>query len=65
MKVGSSKLKNNHTDFVYNVIIVRFGQTKVRKETFHAAKKPIKTWDVNVDNTVISKLIEKNQILST
>ena len=33
-----------------------FGETKVTKEKFYAAKKPIKIWDVNVDNIVISKL---------
>ena len=25
---------------------------------FYAAKKPIKIWDVNVDNIVVSKLVE-------
>ena len=35
----------------------RFGETKIAKEKFYAAKKPIKIWDVNVDNIVISKLI--------
>ena len=34
----------------------RFGETKVTKEKFHAAKKPIKTWDVKVDNIVNSKV---------
>ena len=38
--------------------MLRFGETKIEKETFYAAKKPIKIWDVNVDNKVISKLIE-------
>ena len=28
------------------------------KEKFYAAKKPIKIWDVNVDNIVVSKLVE-------
>ena len=36
----------------------RFGETKVAKETFFSAKKPINIWDVNVDNTVIWKLVE-------
>ena len=31
----------------------RFGETKVAKETFLSAKKPINIWDVNVDNIVI------------
>ena len=39
--------------------MLRFGETKVTKEKFYAAKKkPIKIWDINVDNIVISKLIE-------
>ena len=36
--------------------MVRFRE--IAKETFSAAKRPIKVWDVNVDNTVISKLIK-------
>ena len=28
------------------------------KERFYAAKRPIKIWDVNVDNIVISKLVK-------
>ena len=38
--------------------MLRFGGTKIPKETFYAAKKPIKFWDVNVDN--ISKLVKTN-----
>ena len=38
--------------------MVRFGEKETAKEKFYAAKKPIKIWDVNVDNIVISKLIE-------
>ena len=41
-----------------------FGDTKLAKEKFFAAKKPIKTWDVNVDDKLISKLIEEKLILS-
>ena len=37
---------------------MRFGETKIVKETFYAAKRPEKTWDINVDNLVISKLIK-------
>ena len=40
--------------------MLRFGKIKVAKEKFYGAKKPIKIWDVNVDNIVISKLIERN-----
>ena len=39
--------------------MLRFGETKVTKEKIYAGKKPIKIWDVNADNIVISKLIEK------
>ena len=38
--------------------MLKFGEKNVTKETFYAAKKPIKIWDVNVDNIVVSKLIE-------
>ena len=37
---------------------MRFGETKIVKETFYAAKRPVKTSDINVDNLVISKLIK-------
>ena len=36
----------------------RFGETKVTKEQFHAAKNPLKIWNDILDNVVISKLIE-------
>ena len=38
--------------------MLRFGETKIVKEKFYAAKKPINIWDVNVDNIVISKLVK-------
>ena len=37
---------------------LRFGKTKLVKEKFYGAKKLIKICDVDVDNIVISKLIE-------
>ena len=37
---------------------MRFWKTEIAKEKFYSAKKPIKNWDVNVDNTVISKLVK-------
>ena len=37
---------------------MRFLKTKKAKEKFHTTKKPIKIWDVNVDDIVISKLIK-------
>ena len=38
--------------------MVKFGEREIAKERFYAAKRPIKTWDVNVDNIVISKLVK-------
>ena len=38
--------------------MLKFGETKVAKEKFYGAKRPIKIWDVAVDNIVISKIIE-------
>ena len=34
------------------------GEKEIAKQKFYAAEKPIKIWDVNVDNIVVSKLIE-------
>ena len=49
--------------FFDSIIMLRFGKTKVAKEEFYGTKKPLEIWDVNVDNTVISKLIEtKNNL---
>ena len=44
--------------FFHSIMMFRFGEKKVTKEKFYVAKKPIKIWYVNVDNIVISKLIE-------
>ena len=38
--------------------MVRFGERETAKEKFHAAKRPIKICDVDVDNIVISKLVK-------
>ena len=38
--------------------MLKFGKTTVTKEKIFAAKIPINTWDINIDNTVISKLVE-------
>ena len=35
-----------------------FDKTKAAKEDFYGAKKKTKIWDVDVYNTIISKLIE-------
>ena len=41
-----------------SIIMFRFDETKVGKIEFYDAKKLVKTWDVDIDNIVISKLIE-------
>ena len=35
--------------------MVRFGGREIAREKFYAAKKPMKIWDVNIENIVISK----------
>ena len=40
-------------------MILKSGEKKVIKQKFYAAKKPIKTWDADFDNIVISKLTER------
>ena len=50
------------TKFFDSIIILRFDKTKVSKKEFYSAKKPATIWDVDVDNIVISKLIETKNI---
>ena len=38
--------------------MVKSGEREIAKENFYAAKRPIKIWDVNVDNIVISKFVK-------
>ena len=38
--------------------MLRFGKTKIAKEEFCGAKKPIKICDVNVDSMAISKFFK-------
>ena len=40
--------------------MLRFGEANIAKEKFYAAKKNINSWDVHVDNMVISKLAKTN-----
>ena len=35
--------------------MLKFGEKEIVKEKFYASKKPVKIWNVNVDNIVISK----------
>ena len=41
--------------------MLRFGKTNVAKEEFYSAKKSINICQVNVDNIVISKLVQKKK----
>ena len=43
--------------------MMKFGKTEIAKEKFYAAKKPIKIWDVNVNNIKISNFGTQQQIL--
>ena len=38
--------------------MLSFCETKVARIEFYGAKKPIKIWDVNVDNIAILKLVK-------
>ena len=38
--------------------MVTFGDREKSKEKFRASKRPIKIWDVNIDNFIISKLVK-------
>ena len=38
--------------------MLRFREIELAKAKIYAAKKPIKIWDVSVDNIVISKLVK-------
>ena len=38
--------------------MLRFGETNVALERFYGAKKPMNIWDANVDNIIISRLLE-------
>ena len=45
--------------FFVSKIMLRFGKTEeAKKEFYHAKKKKIKVWDVNVDNIVTSKVVD-------
>ena len=51
---------------------MRFGEKEITKENFYAVKKPMKIWDVNVDNIVVysfriddEKLLEKYKAIWT
>ena len=38
--------------------MVKFGKTEIAKETFYVVKRPIKIWDVNFHNILVSKLVK-------
>ena len=55
----SYRSRSNHNFFFPKYNMARFGEKEIAKEKFHAAKKPIKNFDINVDNIVHWKLIER------
>ena len=38
--------------------MIKYVKTEIAKENFYAAKEPMKIWDVNIDNILISKLVK-------
>ena len=38
--------------------MLRFGETKIAKEKVYATKEKKSIWNINIDNIVISKLVE-------
>ena len=40
--------------------MLRFGKTKVTKEKFYDVKNPLTTWDVDINNIVILKVVKTN-----
>ena len=54
----SYQLAKKQSQYFCSIKMVRLEKKGIAKEKFYAAKKPKKNWNVNVDNIVISKLIE-------
>ena len=44
--------------FFGSLIMLRFAETNVAKEEFYGAKKPMKIWDADVNDILISKLVK-------
>ena len=42
------------------MIMLRFGKTKLTKEKFYDVKNPLTTWDVDINNIVILKVVKTN-----
>ena len=47
------QLKYNCHKIFYSIIMLRFGKVNVSRKELYGGKRPIKMWDVNVDNIVI------------
>ena len=52
--------KKKTQNFVSSIIMVRFGKKEIAKEKFYTTNRPIRIWDINVDNLVISRLVKLN-----
>ena len=46
------------TTFFDSIIRLRFRKIIVARKEFYGTNKPLKIWDVNVNNIIISKLTE-------
>ena len=55
-KCSNQLAKQYSQVFAHIAIMGRFGNTEIANKKFYVAKRPIKVYDVNVDNIVISKL---------
>ena len=51
--------KNHDKNVFDSIIMLRSDERKVAKEGFYGNKKPIKIWDVDIDDIAVSILIEK------
>ena len=53
-----NQLENNKKLFFHDTIMMRFGEIKVAKGKFYAAKKLTKNENVNRDDIIISKVVK-------
>ena len=57
--------KKNDKTFFDSIITLRFLERKVPKEKFDPTKKPIKIWDVNVDDIQLSQNYLKQKLIQS
>ena len=42
------RLARKSSQFFFDSLILRFGETKITKEKFYASRKPLRIWNVNI-----------------